>query len=260
MNLLFFFSLLLQSSISDDTHLGFFLLLWLRQRPLGKTVGARVLRETPAGLDETCSHLQTEPTHAREDFFFSFLFLFPASFAGSFSTLPVCVFHLHLPLFIGSETKAPALVVVLAAVRSASRGKSFSLHSSSLHRRVRSFIPKMLMGSHIAVDLWREALQCLITKHPAPWWIAVIPTRGIIPQKTVHPAWTRHSFHPSNCNWTSKGTAGIQEFILMSVEWYPGPFSIQTVESYFENRTIKKKPCWKARWRLLIKFRIRILK
>lgn len=89
---------------------------------------ARVLRETPAGLDEMCSHLQRELTHTQRRIFFPLLFLLTASFAVSFATLAVIVFHLHLPLFINSEIKAPALVVVLAAILSASRGKSLSLH------------------------------------------------------------------------------------------------------------------------------------
>lgn len=182
--LCFFF--LLQSSVSSDTHLGFFLLLWLRQRALGQTVGARVLRETPAGLDEMRSHLQRELTHGRI-FFSPFSFLLTVSFAASIAALSVVVFHLHLPLFISSEIKAPALVVVVAAILSASRGKSFSLHSSSLHSLVRSFILGMLMGSHTAADLWRGALQCVITKHPAPWWIAVIPHVALFHRKLCTP-------------------------------------------------------------------------
>lgn len=197
-------------------------------------------------------------------FFFSFLFLFPASFAVSFSTLPVCVFHLHLPLFIGSETKAPALVVVLAAVRSASRGKSFSLHSSSLHRRVRSFIPKMLMGSHIAVDLWREALQCLYYK----------ASRAVMNSGNSH---TRHystencaprldqAFIPSlqlqlNFKGYSRYT-GIYPDVCGVISWtiqHPNCWKLFWKPDQRNKKT--KKLCWKARWRLFIKFRITILK
>lgn len=91
--------------------------------------------QPPADRADTCT----------EGFFLPFLIT--ASFAVSFATLAVLVFHVHLPLFISSEMKAPALAVVLAIVFNVNRSKSFSLRFSSSRRLVRSSVLKMLIGS-----------------------------------------------------------------------------------------------------------------
>lgn len=134
---------LFQPSVTSNAHLIFFLLVLIKAEPLRKDCGCW------SSEGNTCrTEWKLQPPAGIGGIYVerSFrTFLITESFTVFF--LPCCLsLSSCAPLFISSEMKVSALVVVLAIVFSVNRSKYFSLYFSSLYRLVRFFVLKILIG------------------------------------------------------------------------------------------------------------------